>query len=495
LKLLKQQHQLLFSCLLILGIIGLCFLGFPEFSFRVITQASLWVRTVFGQFYLILGVVILIYLCTIAFSPLGKQKLGKQPPEYSTLSWLAMMYSTGMGAGIILRAVQEPVFMMQNPQIKLSRPEVIYGLEMTFYHWGFTAWAFYGLFAVFIAYLLFIQRKNIQLSHIIPKSKLPNLTLPIDLLVIITTVFGVVSAVALGIRQLKGGLNFITEVELDFLSTVLLCFLIFGLALTSSIRGLNKGIQRLSNLNIGLTLVLLSYVIIQTDFSLLVHHLFHSVKALIFDFIPLSLAIGEFNFNEEFLSDWTYYYWAFWLAWAPFTGIFIARISKGRSLRQLILGVLLVPSLGTFLWFTSFGTSAIELIDVGLLSSSAFNDVFTATFVLLNQYPLGMFAVILAILLLFGFLITSVDSAIFVLSMFSDLTKIDPSTIHKWLWGLLLFVFTLGFLVLGNYSAAANVLEAVQKLLIVSSLALALLSVVFMFFFGLRLLKSYKSKS
>jgi len=307
-------------------------------------------------------------------------------------------------------------------------------------------------------------------------------------------VFGIVSAVALGIRQLKGGLDFISDVELNFSSTIILCFLIFGLAITSSIRGLKRGIQLLSNLNIGLTLLLLAFVSLQTDFSHLISNFFNTSIALIVDFIPLSLAIGEFNFSEVFLSDWTYYYWAFWLAWAPFTGIFIARISKGRSLREMILGVLIVPSLGTFIWFTSFGTSAIELIESGLVSETAFDNVFTATFVLLNQYPLGSYAVVLAVILLFGFLITSVDSAIFVLSMFSDLKRMNPSTLHKWLWGSLLFVFTLGFLVLGNFSAATNVLEAVQKLLIVSSLALALHCVVFMVFFGLRLFKKQKSQ-
>jgi glycine betaine transporter len=265
--------------------------------------------------------------------------------------------------------------------------------------------------------------------------------------------------------------------------------LIFGLALTSSIQGLKKGIRRLSNLNIGLTLLLLFYVIFYTDFSELFSNFYNTLLALLADFVPLSLAMGDFNFSETFLSDWTYYYWAFWLAWAPFTGIFIARISKGRSLREMILGVLIVPSIGTFIWFTGFGTSAVELFESGLVSESAFNNVFTATFVLLDQFPLGSYAVILAILLLFGFLITSVDSAIFVLSIFSDLTKINPSTLHKWLWGALLLTVTLGFLVLGNFSGATNVLDAVQKLLIVSSLALAILCVVFMTFFVIRLYK------
>lgn len=473
---------------------GLCFVLFPEASFQLIHTASVKVRSVFGQLYLVLGLLIFFYLLVIAFSPLGRLKLGFGKTEYPTLSWLAMMYSTGMGAGIILRAVQEPIYMMQQPGIELSGSEVIHGFEMTFYHWGFTAWAFYGIFALFIAYLLFIKQKNIQLSHLVPKLSNPVAIKLIDLLVILTTVFGVVSAVALGIRQVEGGINYAVHSNLGIVLSVFLCVFIFSFSLFSSIKGLSKGIRRLSNINISLTILLLIYVIFNSDISDILNNLFQSIRALIQDFIPLSLAMGDFNFSEIFLSDWTYYYWAFWLAWAPFTGIFIARISKGRSIRQLILGVLIVPSLGTFLWFTSFGTSALELINSELVLSTAFNNVFSATFVLLDQFPLGFFAVILAILLLLGFLITSVDSAIFVLSMFSDLTKINPSTYHKWIWGVLLFVVTLGFLIIGKFSGASDILDAVQKLLIVSSLALALLSILFIITFTISLIRNHNSR-
>lgn len=399
-----------------------------------------------------------------------------------------------MGAGIILRAVQEPIYMMQKPGIVLSRDNDIHGFEMTFYHWGFTAWAFYGLFALFIAYLLFVKNTNIQLSHLVTKLSNSFVVKFIDLLVILTTVFGVVSAVALGIRQVEGGISFMIEPDLSVYFGIIICFSIFTLAIFSSVKGLSKGIRRLSNLNISLTLVLLAYVILNSNLSLILTNLVQSTFALVQDFIPLSLAVFDFNFSEQFLSDWTYYYWAFWLAWAPFTGIFIARISKGRSIRQLILGVLIVPSLGTFLWFTSFGTSALELINSGQVTDMAFDNVFSATFVLLEQFPFGFYAVILAIMLLVGFLITSVDSAIFVLSMFSDLTKINPSTYHKLVWGVLLLLVTLGFLMIGKFSEAEDVLDTVQKLLIVSSLALSILSILFMIGFTSILYRKYKSK-
>ena len=494
-KFFQSKNQIVVVCLIILGLMAFCFIFYPVYSFQIINEASLLVRSYFGKLYLVLGLLILLYLLILAVSPLGKIKLGSGKPSYSVVSWIAMIYSTGMGAGIILRAVQEPIYMMQQSDIEISRAENVHGLEMTFYHWGFTAWAFYGLFALCIAYLLFIKKRNIQLSYLLPKLSNRYITKVIDLLVVLTTVIGVVSAVALGVRQIEGGINFVAHTNVGIYLSVFLCLLIFSFALLSSIKGLSKGIRRLSNLNILLTLVLLVYVLLNSNISLIISNLIQSTAALVVDFIPLSLAIGEFNFSEEFLSDWTYYYWAFWIAWAPFTGIFIARISEGRTIRELILAVLIVPSLGSFLWFTSFGTSALELINADVVSSLAFNDVFSATFVLLEQFPFGFYAVILAILLLVGFLITSVDSAIFVLSMFSDLSIINPSNSHKWIWGILLLATTLGFLMLGKFSNATDVLDAVQKLLILSSLALALLSIVFIFGLTIKLLQKRNSKT
>ncbi|MFD2433563.1 BCCT family transporter [Mesonia maritima] len=206
------------------------------------------------------------------------------------------------------------------------------------------------------------------------------------------------------------------------------------------------------------------------------------------DFIPLSLALGKYNPGENFLTDWTYYYWAFWLAWAPFTGIFIARISRGRTIKQMILGSLFIPSLGSFFWFSVFGTSSFQLIEKMTNYNNEFGNVFTSIFVFLENYPFATITSVITIILLIGFLVTSVDSAIYVLSMFTDKGKENPKKSHRFIWAFLLFLCTEAILLLGTFSAAKNVLTAMQKLLIITSLPFALLSVLI----AVGLIKDYR---
>ena len=185
-----------------------------EETYNAIEMASIWVRNYFGYFYLYLGLGCVLFLLAIALSPLGKIKLGRknEKPEFTIWAWTAMLYSAGMGAGILLRAVQEPVYMQQNPPYLSDLPSEILALEFTFYQWGFTAWAFYGLFAMIIGYYLFVRKKKVLISSTIEdifQTKL--LRTGIDVITIMTTVFGLVAAIGLGTTQINGGLNHITS--------------------------------------------------------------------------------------------------------------------------------------------------------------------------------------------------------------------------------------------------------------------------------------------
>ncbi len=410
---------------------------------------------------------------------MGKIRLGGTTPEFSTRSWVAMLYSAGMGAGILLRAVQEPVYMQQNPPIVNKLPTDSRALEYVFYQWGFTAWAFYVFFALIMGYYLFIRKKSVLLSSVFSNSKLGryNGTLGvIDALTLFTTVIGIVAAIGLGAQQIEGGLGYLLHSNADYSTAFLFTLLIFILSFISAYRGLNRGIKLLSNLNISITLLLLFFVFSQTHVPTVLYTFvqagFHYLK----DLIPLSLALGAFNPGKEFLTDWTLYYWAFWLAWAPFTGIFIARISKGRSLRQMILGAILIPSIGSFFWFSVFGTAAFEIIHQQVSYQGDFDNVFTSMFVFLSHYPLQSLTAAITILLLVGYLVTSADSAIFVLSMFTDQGKKEPKKSHRLLWAITMLLMTEAFLIIGKYTQADNILDAMQKLLIVSSLPFAFLT-------------------
>ena len=479
---------LLFSSILI-------FIFTDEF-YNTIEVGSLWVREYFGTFYLWLGLGCVLFLLIIAFSKFGRIRLGKSPPEFDRLSWIAMLYSAGMGAGILLRAVQEPVFMLLNSPIATGEPAEIISLEYTFYQWGFTAWAFYGLFAVVIGYAIFVDKADIRLSSGFRSfGRWRPVSSSIDILTILTTVIGLVAAIGLGTSQIEGGFSHLQGNEPgSLIPNLILVFIICLLAFFSAWAGVNNGIRRISNWNIYVALALMVFVFALGDIPEILSNFFISLYHYIFDFIPLSLASGDYNPGTQFLTDWTYYYWAFWLAWAPFTGIFIARISQGRTIREMIVGVLLIPSLGSFFWFSVFGTSAFQLIENMPAYNDEFGNVFTSLFVFFEAMPLAMVTSVIVITLLISFLVTSVDSAIFVLSMFTDHGNTEPKKKYRLIWAVLIFIFCEAIIVLGQVKPDSNVLTAMQKFLIISSLPFAILSVLIIILFSRKLFRRRREK-
>lgn len=485
LKYIKKHSILSISVAIIFSCTLVVFLA-TEASYRAIEQASLWVRNYFGYFYLYLGLGCVLALLAIAFSSYGSIKLGKpnSKPEHSLWAWTAMLYSAGMGSGILLRAVQEPVFMQQNPPFASNLPVETLALEFTFYQWGLTAWAFYGLFAMVVGYALHVRKKKVRISSTIEdhiKSKIVKKG--VDVTTIITTVFGLIAAIGLGTTQIKGGLNHISGSNFGLTTTILLCVFISTVACYSAWQGVNKGIKIFSKLNIIVTFAILIFIFITSDMGSILVAFAEATFYYIIDFIPMSLAMGSYNPGIEFLTGWTFYYWAFWLAWAPFTGIFIARISKGRTIRQLLLGVLIIPSLGTFFWFSVFGTSAFKLIEEWGVYNHQFSHVFSSIFVFFEHYPYATFLNITSVFLLISFLITSVDSAVFVLSMFTDKGAKNPSKTHRVIWSVFILLATIALVLLGNVKSDVNVLEAVQRLLIITSLPFAFFIIIMLGYF------------
>ncbi|TRO65654.1 BCCT family transporter [Christiangramia sabulilitoris] len=490
----KNKVFLTSAVLLILSSV-LIFIFTNEF-YNSIEETSLWVRNYFGTFYLWLGLGCVLFLLLVAISKFGRIRLGNSPPEFDRLSWIAMLYSAGMGAGILLRAVQEPVYMFLNPPIETGEPLEIISLEYTFYQWGFTAWAFYGLFALVIGYSIFVDKADIRLSSGFNSfSKLPFLPATIDILTILTTVIGLVAAIGLGTTQIEGGLSHLESKEPgSLIQNMGLVFMICSLAFLSAWAGVSKGIRRISNWNIYITILLLLFVFAYGNIPEILLNFFSSLYHYIVDFIPLSLAFGDYDPGVKFLTDWTYYYWAFWLAWAPFTGIFIARISRGRTIREMIFGVLLIPSLGSFFWFSVFGTSAFELIEKWKVYNNEFSNVFTSMFIFFENYPLPIVTSFIVIVLLISFLVTSVDSAIFVLSMFTDHGRKEPRKRFRLAWAILILIFCEAIIVLGHVKPNSNVLTAMQKFLIISSLPFAIFSLIIIMLFGRKLYRRRSEK-
>ncbi len=486
-KLDLKKNSLLYISLGVLLFFSFFLYFFTLETYNSIETFSIYIRQRFGRFYLWLGLICVLLLVIMAISKWGKYRLGtlNDRPQFSRLAWISMLYSAGMGAGILLRAVQEPVYMMNNPPIDNGTSANTIALEYTFYQWGFTAWAFYAIFAIVVGYYLFVHSKKVlsssafsSIEYMITSQKTKDFIFRgIDILAILTTVFGLVAAIGLGTTQIEGGLTHLLKVDIGLIGTIVVLLIISILAFISVFRGVHKGIKIISTWNIYITSALLIFVFVQSDIITVFSQFFSALFHYIIDFIPLSLALGTYNPGEAFLTDWTYYYWAFWLAWAPFTGIFIARISKGRTLREIILGVLLIPSLGTFFWFTTFGESAFEIIENLGAYQGQFDNVFSSIFIFFENYPFQGLINTLTILLLISFLVTSLDSAIFVLSMFTDNGKQEPSKTHRLLWSIILTIFSVGIILLGNVKSDINVLTAMQKLLIITSLPFSLLMV------------------
>ncbi|GAA0879176.1 glycine betaine transporter OpuD [Algoriphagus jejuensis] len=429
-----------------------------------------WTKAVlalFGTYYLYLGLGAVLLMTVLAFLPFGKIKLGTEKPEFGWLSWIAMLYSTGMGGGLMLRAVQEPAFYFQNPPREFDIAPKTFALEYTFFHWGFTPWAFYGLMALIVSYNLNIKGGSaLSSSALLGKLDHPWLAAFLDLLTVLCTLFGVVAGVGLGSRQLMEAISYWTGAQFSTDLVILPIFLVSAIAMLSAYFGVRRGISFLSNLNIaGATILLLFAWIVGASGDAIIYF-FTGFGAYLLDFLPMSLNIGDAKVEPEFLKDWTYFYWAFWLSWAPFTGVFIARISKGRTIRELILGTLFIPALGTFFWFAVFGTNGMALLESGAANGTVFSSIYSSLFNYFSHFPFPQLSSLLVTVLVSTFLITSIDSAIFVLSIFSDEGKTEPRPRIRIFWGVSIFVFTSLLVWLGK----DELLESVSNLLILFAL-------------------------
>lgn len=462
-----RQPTFLYSLLASLLFLLFAFLfpsGFTEWLEEVAGDTLFY----FGDFYLLLGLFMVLVLLVIALSPWGKITLGEGPLAYGWFSWMAMLYSTGMGAGLMLRAVQEPVFYFtQPPRASAWNPEV-FALEYTFFHWGLTPWAFYGMFGLIIGYLVYGKSRRMLSSSILNERYQQSwLTVPIDVVTILSTLFGVVGAVGLGSRQLLAGFSeILVPVELSYVNNAYLVLFLGSLATLSAFSGLSRGICNISRFNIGMALFLLTFTLLVGDTWHMAENFAAALGAYLYDFFPMSINAGEMRVSEAFLMDWTYFYWAFWLSWAPFTGVFIARISKGRTFREFIFGVLLVPSFGTFIWFAVFGSEAFLNIGLPEAYRGQFDSLYHSIFVFFEGLPLTKLLQPLSLLLVFTFLITSIDSAIFVLGMFADNGNNEPGRRNLLVWGSILVLFTVATLFIGK----DQLLAAISQLLIVMAL-------------------------
>lgn len=425
--------------------------------------------TNFNWFYLLVGSLFVLICLYLMFSKYGSIRLGKDTdkPTYGTLSWITMLFSAAMGVGLVFWSVAEPTSHYITPPLGEGSTSDAASLSMkyTFFHWGLHPWAIYGVVALGLAYFNF--RKNLPAamsSTLYPllgdKIKGP-IGKTIDILSVFITAVGVASTFGLSALQIANGIN----AQWGIPNTLLFQLSIIGLAtilfIISSWSGIDRGIRYLSNFNMLLMITIMAIVLIIGPTKQILEMLISSTGNYLGDLVPMSLRLEPFNSdNNAWIGAWTVFYWAWWTTWAPFVGAFIARISRGRTIREFVLGVLLIPSFISFVWFAILGGSTIHLIhDLGnaSLADSINTNLEGALFSFFSNIPLGSILSILAILLIFSFFITSADSATFVLGMLSSNGELDPSHRVKITWGIITAGAATVFLLAGGLDAVRTI--------------------------------------
>ncbi|WP_166243341.1 glycine betaine uptake BCCT transporter [Paenibacillus turpanensis] len=419
----------------------------PDQLADVAAQALAFITKTFGWYYLITTFLFLVFALILAFSRYGKIRLGQDDdePEYSYFTWLAMLFSAGMGIGLVFWGVAEPVYHYLSPPegIQGSTPQAAQAaLRYSFFHWGLQPWAIYTVSALGLAYANFRKGR----SNLISATLYPllgdrvngGLGKAIDSFAVIATVFGVATSLGLGAMQINGGLHFLVGVPRTISSQLLIVLVVTVLFLISASTGLDKGIKYLSNLNLGFASLLLLFVIVMGPTFFIIEALTTTIGSYIGNLIPMSFRMTPFT-ERTFVGAWTIFYWAWWILWSPFVGSFIARVSKGRTIREFVTGVLFVPTFLSMIWFSAFGGTALQHeMFVGRKISEAVNEDMTlALFVMLQQLPLSSIVIILATLLIITFFITSADSATFVLGMLTSNGSDHPKKSIKFIWGIL----------------------------------------------------------
>ncbi|MBW0761095.1 MULTISPECIES: BCCT family transporter [Mammaliicoccus] len=438
----KISNVFTFSAIVV-GIIVALGAIFPTQFGGITADISAWISKYFGWYYMIITILMVFFCVFIIFSPIGKLKLGKpqDKPEFNTISWFAMLFSAGMGIGLVFYGAAEPMSHFISPPTASpeSKAAMTESMRSTFLHWGFHAWAIYGVVALALAYAQFRKGEPGLLSKTLRPLLGDKVDGPIgtfiDVLSVFATVVGVAVSLGMGALQINGGLEYLFGVPNNIVVQGIIIVIVTVLFLASAWSGLSKGIQYLSNLNLILASILLIVTLIIGPTILILNMFTSSTGALFDSFLFNGFDIAPLNEQKSaWLNDWTLYYWGWWMSWSPFVGIFIARVSRGRSIREFILGVMLVPTIVSFIWFSVFGVTGIE---VGKKTPEIFKmTTETQLFGVFNELPMGMLLSLVSLALICIFFITSADSATFVLGMQTTYGSLEPAGRIKIVWGV-----------------------------------------------------------
>lgn len=445
-------------------IVGFIIFGaaFTETAASVFEGAQTAIATYFGWF-LILTINLAVLACLyLALGPYGVVRLGAQTetPQYGIFSWTAMLFSAGIGIGLLYWAVAEPLFHYFAPPIAdaESVEAAQQAMVLSFLHWGVHGWAVYCIVGLSLAY--FHYRKGLPLSirsalyPLIGERIYGPIGHAVDILAVFGTMFGIVTSLGLGVMQVNAGLTSLFGLPSNLFVQIVLIAIITAFATTSVMMGLDGGIKRVSNFNIQLSFVLLAFILIVGPTLYIFDSFIENVGNYLSNFVYFSFW-GEAYSGTDWQVDWTIFYWAWWISWSPFVGIFIARISRGRTVREFTLGVILIPIGILFFWFTAFGGVAVHmemLGDPGLIEATK-EGYGNAIFKLLEYFPFTPFVTAVVVVMIVVWFVTSSDSGSFVIDMLTAGGHSDPPKIQRLFWAVTEGVIAAILLAAGGLSA------------------------------------------
>ncbi|REL33418.1 BCCT family transporter [Rhodohalobacter sp. SW132] len=400
--------------------------------------------TDWASWLFVAGVNIFIaFALYFAFSKFGGIRLGgvDAKPEFSKMAWFAMLFSAGMGIGLMFFAVAEPMWhLLYPPHAETGSVEAIRdSMGVTFLHWGLHAWAVYAIVGLALAFFAFNRKLPLSFRSVFYPLLGDRINGwigdVIDILAVLATLFGLATSLGLGAQQAGAGMEFVFGLDNTVNLQVIIIVAVTLVAVGSVVLGIHKGVKVLSEFNIRLAGLFLLFILVFGPTLYILGTFVQSTGYYLQNFA--SYATWTQSFEEgEFMSTWTVFYWAWWISWSPYVGMFIARISKGRTIKEFILGVLIVPTLVTFLWMSGFGGSALYLETTGIaeIASAVEADQTTSLFILLNEFPFGIITSFLAIVLVLSFFVTSSDSGSLVIDNLTSGGKLDSPVGQRVFW-------------------------------------------------------------
>lgn len=410
------------------------------------TAVKDWITGKFGWMLILFVQGFLIYSVYLIFSRFGRIRIGGSDaePQYSRLTWFSMLFSAGMGIGLMFYGVAEPmIHFMSPPNMQGGTSQAAErAMDLTFLHWGLHAWAIYAVVSLSLAYFSYNRKLPLTIRSafypIFGKRIDGPIGTVIDVLAVVATLFGVATSLGLGVIQINSGLGFLFDIEVSTHMQVMLIMGITMVATLSVVSGVDKGIRRLSEINLAAAVILMAFLLIGGPTLFLLNSTVQNTGHYLQNLLILGSWTDTYHMDTQWQGNWTLFYWTWWIAWSPFVGMFIARISYGRTVREFLAGVLLVPALLSFCWFSVFGGAAIhaELYEAAGIGAAVNQDIATALFKLLDHYPLSTITSLLAILLVFVFFVTSSDSGSLVIDIITAGGHLDPPMAQRVFWAL-----------------------------------------------------------